>query len=161
MSLFTEASDEIEVVEVPQTAEPQAWKEDAGFGLRFGAFMFDFLLTLIVILIGLFLLVELGGRELVESSTSVALGLFALTYVLNWWVLAGRRGQTIGKLILGLQIVHTVPQPFRYRTAFLRHFVGYPLSAIPLMIGFIWIFWDPRQQGWHDKVSRTRVVKLV
>lgn len=153
--------DDVEIVEVPSSSEPQAWKEDAGFGLRFGAFMFDFLLTLIVILAGLFLLVELGGRELAGSSQSVAIGLFALTYIVNWWILPAQGGQTIGKLILGLQIVHTVPQPVRYRSAFLRHFLGYPLSAIPFMMGFIWILWDARQQGWHDKISRTRVVKLV
>lgn len=165
MSLFTRApddrEDDIEVAEAPSSPEPQAWKEDAGFGLRFGAFMFDFLLTLIVILGGLFLLVEIGGRQAAPSSAPVALALFALTYVVNWWLLPGRTGKTIGKMILGLQIVHTAPRPFGFWSALLRHFAGYPLSAAPFMLGFIWMLWDEKQQGWHDKLSRTRVVKLV
>jgi uncharacterized RDD family membrane protein YckC len=30
---------------------------------------------------------------------------------------------------------------------------------LPLMIGFIWVAFDPRKQGWHDKLAGTVVVR--
>jgi len=26
-------------------------------------------------------------------------------------------------------------------------------------VGFLWIIWDPKKQGWHDKVAGTVVVR--
>ena len=42
--------------------------------------------------------------------------------------------------------------------AFLR-WVGYILSGIFLYLGFLWIAWDGRKQGWHDKIAGTVVVR--
>jgi uncharacterized RDD family membrane protein YckC len=49
-------------------------------------------------------------------------------------------------------------QPFDLKHAAIRHLVGYPLSTIVFFLGFLWMLWDPRQQGWHDKLARTIVV---
>lgn len=32
------------------------------------------------------------------------------------------------------------------------------LSFLVLSIGFIWILFDPKRQGWHDKIAKTYVV---
>ena len=40
-------------------------------------------------------------------------------------------------------------------------FVGYIISAVPLYIGLIWVAFDPRKQGWHDKIASTFVVRKV
>ncbi|RYY81863.1 MAG: RDD family protein, partial [Comamonadaceae bacterium] len=37
--------------------------------------------------------------------------------------------------------------------------LAYFVSAIPLCIGFLWVAWDPRKQGWHDKLAGTVVVR--
>lgn len=39
-----------------------------------------------------------------------------------------------------------------------RYF-AYFISIIPLMLGIIWVAFDKRKQGWHDKLSGTVVVK--
>lgn len=39
-----------------------------------------------------------------------------------------------------------------------RYF-AYILSGLPLGLGFFWIAWDKRKQGWHDKLSGTVVIK--
>lgn len=39
-----------------------------------------------------------------------------------------------------------------------RYF-AYILSAIPLGLGYFWIAFDERKQGWHDKISGTLVVR--
>jgi uncharacterized RDD family membrane protein YckC len=38
-----------------------------------------------------------------------------------------------------------------------RYF-AYLASIIPLFLGFLWIAFDKRKQGWHDKLAGTVVV---
>jgi len=35
----------------------------------------------------------------------------------------------------------------------------YIISALPLYLGFLWVGFDRNKQGWHDKISKTRVIK--
>jgi hypothetical protein len=37
-------------------------------------------------------------------------------------------------------------------------YVGYLVSGIVMSLGFIWILFDRKRQGWHDKLARTYVV---
>ena len=39
-----------------------------------------------------------------------------------------------------------------------RYF-GYLIAMLPFGLGFMWVGWDPRKQGWHDKIARTLVVQ--
>jgi len=43
--------------------------------------------------------------------------------------------------------------------AFLRHFVGYPLSAFTLGLGFIIAALNPRGRGLHDLIAGTIVIR--
>ena len=38
-------------------------------------------------------------------------------------------------------------------------YVGFVISIIPLAIGLIWAGFDPRKQGWHEKIAGTYVVR--
>ena len=134
--------------------------EQAGFGLRYGAWMFDFLITLIAIMVFTFGVTAASRRSVVGSNTdlSIVAGLTLVLIVLNFVVMAGTGGQTAGMRILGIFIVRVDGSPFTMKEAALRHLVGYPLSSIAFFLGFLWMLWDPRQQGWHDKLARTIVV---
>lgn len=134
--------------------------EQAGFGLRYGAWMFDFLITLIAIMVFTFAVTAASRRSVVGSNTDLAIivGLTLLLFVLNFVVLAGNGGQTAGMRILGIFIVRVDGRPFTMKQAALRHLVGYPLSMASFFLGFLWMLWDPRQQGWHDKLAHTIVV---
>ena len=134
--------------------------EQAGFGLRYGAWMFDFLITLIALMTFTFLVTAIGNQSVMDSNRDLFLvgGLTLLLFVLNFIVLAGRTGQSAGMKILGIQITHTDGKPFTIKSALIRHVVGYPLSVAALFLGFLWMLWDPRQQGWHDKLAKTIVV---
>jgi uncharacterized RDD family membrane protein YckC len=37
--------------------------------------------------------------------------------------------------------------------------LGYYVASIPLLAGIIWVAFDPRKQGWHDRLARTVVVR--
>lgn len=134
--------------------------EQAGFGLRYGAWMFDFLITLIAIMTFTFLVTAVSRRSVVGSNTDlvVVTALTFLLFVLNFVVLAGLNGQSAGMRILGIRIVRVDGRPFTIKDAALRHLAGYPLSMAVFFLGFLWMLWDPRQQGWHDKLASTIVV---
>jgi uncharacterized RDD family membrane protein YckC len=134
--------------------------EQAGFGLRYGAWMFDFLITLIAMMLFTFLVTAASRRSVVGSNTDLLLvaGLTLLLFAVNFVVLAGTGGQTAGMRILGIYIVRVDGTPFTMKQAAVRHLLGYPLSTASFFLGFLWMLWDPRQQGWHDKLARTIVV---
>jgi len=67
------------------------------------------------------------------------------------------RGQTLGKMAVGLRI--TGPdgaKPVFWRAA-LRETVGKLISTYVLFLGHLWMLWDQRQQTWHDKIAQTYV----
>jgi uncharacterized RDD family membrane protein YckC len=135
-------------------------EEQAGFGLRYGAWMFDFLITLIAMMTFTFVITAVSNRSVVGSNRDLVIVslLSLLLFVLNFVVLAGRDGQSAGMRILGIRIARVDGEPFTVRDAALRHLVGYPISMAAFFLGFLWMLWDPRQQGWHDKIARTVVV---
>lgn len=144
----------------PQTYAITHSSEQAGFGLRYGAWMFDFLITLIAIMVFTFVVTAISHRSVVGSNVDLLIvaGLTVLLFVLNFVVLAGIGGQTAGMRILGIYIVRVDGAPFTMSQAAMRHLIGYPLSTATFFLGFLWMLWDPRQQGWHDKLVRTIVV---
>jgi len=38
-------------------------------------------------------------------------------------------------------------------------YLGYIVSVIPCYIGLIWAAFDPKKQGWHDKIANSVVVQ--
>ncbi len=134
--------------------------EQAGFGLRYGAWMFDFLITLIAMMTFTFIITALSHKSVVGSNRDLLIVLLMtlLLFILNFVVFAGFNGQSAGMRILGIRIVRTDGSPFTRKDAMVRHLIGYPLSLIGFSLGFLWILWDKRQQGWHDKLAHTLVV---
>jgi uncharacterized RDD family membrane protein YckC len=65
--------------------------------------------------------------------------------------------RTIGKMVMGLQVVPLTGGRIGVLRATLRYF-GYIVSIIPLFFGFIWILFSRKRQGWHDKIAGTCVV---
>lgn len=75
---------------------------------------------------------------------------------LLFWV---HRGATPGKMLLRMKIIDektgNLPS---FRQSLLRSF-GYILSLLPFCLGFIWIYFDKRNRGWHDYLAGTSVIK--
>jgi len=38
-------------------------------------------------------------------------------------------------------------------------YLGYYVAIVPFMLGILWVAFDPRKQGWHDKLAGTVVVR--
>jgi uncharacterized RDD family membrane protein YckC len=69
------------------------------------------------------------------------------------------RGQTPGKMLLNIKVIRTDGTNITLGYSLLRY-LGYIVSSLMLGIGFLWIAFDPRKQGIHDKIADTCVVIL-
>jgi uncharacterized RDD family membrane protein YckC len=81
---------------------------------------------------------------------------FGAIYFIFFWVISGF---TPGKALLGLRVVRSDGQRLHLGRAVLR-LIGYFIAALPLFLGFVWILFDNRRQGWHDKIARTYVIYM-
>ena len=78
-------------------------------------------------------------------------------YLIYFWTSSGA---TPGKAAMGLKVVSSdgggIITP---GTAVLRY-IGTIISAIPLLLGYLWVLWDPKREAWHDKIAGTKVIKV-
>ena len=113
----------------------------AGFWERMGAGFLD--VVLVSVLSGL-----VGGMPYGL--------LLALAYFAAMWTW---RGTTVGGVVLCLKVVRQDGQPLNFLVALVRALAA-AFSVLVLMLGFLWIAWDPDKQSWHDKIAGTAVVRL-
>lgn len=64
----------------------------------------------------------------------------------------------LGKMVISARIVdaETGAAPSGFRCAL--RYVGIIIASIPLGLGLLWVAFDTRKQGWHDKIAGTVVV---
>lgn len=121
-----------------------------GFWRRLAANLLDGLLFAALLTPLTLLLADAVPMEILGS------WLLPLALTLGCWMMLGG---TPGKLLMGCELVdgrsgHRVS----LGQALLRY-LGYLLSALPLGLGFLWILWDRRKQGFHDKLAGTLVIR--
>jgi uncharacterized RDD family membrane protein YckC len=121
--------------------------ERAGFWARFGASLIDGLVLGVVSVI-LRLILGTGLGTLITLVISA--GYFTYFH--------GTSGQTPGDAALSLRVVDAGDDPIGYARAFGRWVVSY-ISAVVILLGFLWMIWDPEKQTWHDKAVGSFVVK--
>jgi len=135
----------------------------ASLGLRIGAFLIDYILTMLILAIPLVIAVYLKRRMLALTSANVVVTIGYLAtagaLIFNLIYSCARNGKSFGKTFIGLRVVRLDGKPMDYKTALTRNLIGYTASLIVFGLGFLWMFWDGKQQGWHDKLAKTIVVK--
>lgn len=129
----------------------------AGFWLRIIATTIDFLLALIVFIV--LLLVVSPSPDLEASKLDMLhLALIIVSAAIVVLPCLFYLSASPGKLLLGLSVIDletgkqpSVPQHIiRFATSI--------FSIIPFMLGIIWIAFDKRKQGLHDKLAKTAVI---
>jgi uncharacterized RDD family membrane protein YckC len=73
-------------------------------------------------------------------------------YNVALWVVSG---QTLGKRVLGVRVMRADGTRLTVGRALVRQ-VGYLISSI-FYLGFLWILFDNKRQGFHDKLAGTIV----
>jgi uncharacterized RDD family membrane protein YckC len=69
---------------------------------------------------------------------------------------ASRMQGTIGKRIVGIQVIDLAGRRIGFRRALGRN-LSKMLSFLPAFIGCIAAFWSTTKQTWHDRVAKTYV----
>ena len=124
-------------------------------GLLLG--FFTFLLTLVLGFIAMFLgMFTYNPNEPLPIDRLIVLSaaILSLLYYVGAWT---KSGQTLGKTMVGLRIVNTNGTPISGGKAFLRY-IGYIISGMLFSLGFLWLAFDSKRQGWHDKIAGTVVI---
>lgn len=98
---------------------------------------------------------ETDDRDKQHQKNTNALWMFF--FMLYQFVATAWRGRSLGKKLFKLRIVRLDSSRVGWWKSALRTLL-YILSGISFGIGFIWIFFDKKRQGWHDKIAETRVV---
>lgn len=78
----------------------------------------------------------------------------AIAFIAFW----SARSTTPGKMAIGAEIVDATTGAKPSVGQSVIRYIGYYVATIPLFLGFIWIAFDKRKQGWHDKMANTVVV---
>src|SRR2546421_12917051 len=124
----------------------------ASFWIRFVAIFIDGIIVGVVTsAIGAILNLNTNGR----GGLQILLGL--AYYVYFWSNSSPWPGQTIGSKLLNIRVIRTDGSDLSISQALIRY-VGFVLSEVCLLIGFIWAAFDANKQGWHDKIAGTYVV---
>jgi uncharacterized RDD family membrane protein YckC len=122
--------------------------ELAPIGTRFVAILIDGIILGVI------------GGVLVGFSRDVGGGIsFIVGLAYYWYCLTRRDGQTVGKSVMNIRVVKTDGSPLTDTDAVLRY-IGYYINSFVFGLGWIWALFDSNQQGWHDKIVQTYVVRV-
>lgn len=153
-----------------QGTEPQSMEdpmtdnnlEYVGFWARVGASLIDTIILLLVtwpILLAIYGTGYLTDPEaaFVKGPADVLVSwVLPAVAVIAFWLY---KQATPGKMAVSARVVDAkTGAALTTGQAVIRYF-GYFVSTIPLGLGLIWVGFDPRKQGWHDKLAGTVVVR--
>ena len=134
--------------------------EYVGFWARFGATLVDGILEC---LITFPILTLFYGSDYWISEDFVAGPVdFVMSYVfppvavILFWCL---KQATPGKMLLSAKIVDAKNGKAPTTGQLVLRYFAYFISIIPLCLGFVWVAFDSKKQGWPDKIAGTVVVR--
>lgn len=137
--------------------------EYAGFWVRVGASMIDTLLLLLVIfplLVAIYgwAYFDVENTGFVAGSADFLLSWVAPAFaVIGFWMY---KQATPGKMVLSIRIVDATTGSPPSAGQCVGRYLAYFVSTIPLGLGLIWVAFDRRKQGWHDKLAGTVVIRV-
>ena len=144
-------------------SEPAEWPHDleyVGFWARTAAALIDSVLVLMLIVPAIY---WIYGPEYFQTPETIAgpadvllNWVFPAIAVIVFWIY---RQATPGKMIIGARIVDATTAGPPTTGQLIGRYFGYYVSMIPLFLGMIWVAFDARKQGWHDKLAGTVVVR--
>jgi uncharacterized RDD family membrane protein YckC len=136
--------------------------EYAGFWVRVGASLID---TVLVVLATVPLLMLLYGRADFTGAGPGSVSGFT-DFIVSWLLPAVivivfwlTRQATPGKMVFSARVVDARTGGTLTLGQSIGRYLGYFVSTIPFGLGLIWVAFDPKKQGWHDKLAGTVVVR--
>jgi uncharacterized RDD family membrane protein YckC len=142
------------------TVKPEL--EYVGFWARVGAALIDTLMLVIVTLPLTYIAygqVSSPRGNAFQGPLDIVINLVLPAVLVVW--LWSKLQATPGKMTISARIVDADTGGVPTLTQLVIRYFGYFVSTIPLGLGLIWVGFDRRKQGWHDKMANTVVIKPV
>lgn len=134
--------------------------EYVGFWARVGASFIDTILVGIIIwplLTAFYGESYWTGESFVQGPMDFLLSwIFPAVAVILFWVM---KQATPGKMAVSARLVDAKTGNAASTGQLVGRYLAYYLSLIPIGLGFIWVAFDGRKQGWHDKLAGTVVIR--
>ncbi|MDZ4185539.1 MAG: RDD family protein [Desulfuromonadales bacterium] len=134
--------------------------EYAGFWIRVGASMIDSLLIMVItfpLLISIYGWDYFGSEKMISGPADFLIS-WILPFVAVVWFWMQRQA-TPGKAALSLRVLDADSGNNLSIGQSIGRYLGYFVSTIPLGLGLLWVGFDRKKQGWHDKLANTVVVR--
>ncbi len=134
--------------------------EYAGFWIRTWATIID---TFLIIAITFPVLIFIYGWAYFDLKEDVAgpadfiiTWIFPAVAVIWFWT---SRQATPGKMALSIRVLDAKSGKSLSVAQSLGRYLAYFISGLPLGLGLLWVAFDRKKQGWHDKLAGTVVVR--
>lgn len=145
----------------------------ADFGSRLGAFILDNIIIFVpaqiisaIALLPSFIAIgtQTGPETRSSTTTSSVFPILSLILLIVFPLiniyLQGRYGATVGKMVVKIRCVNGDGKPIGFLRSLMREVLKIG-SAAPFFIGFIWMFFEPGRQTFHDLVVKSYVIKKI
>jgi len=132
----------------------------AGFWIRTWASIIDAVLLLLItgpILVSIYGWEYFNGEDIIAGPADflVSWVLPAIGTILFW----AYRQATPGKMLISAKVVDATSGGVPSLGQLVGRYLAYFVALIPLGLGFFWVAFDRKKQGWHDKLAGTVVIR--
>jgi uncharacterized RDD family membrane protein YckC len=141
-----------------------AEKLHAPFLLRCGALVVDYILIILIPVMGLIIARLYGndGTRLFKSQVyDFSLFIASLIIITNLVILPAMCGQSVGKMLTGLRIVTKKGKRVGYKRVIVRNFLGYLITILTFGLGFLICAFDSQGRALHDFLAKTVVIRAI
>lgn len=150
----------------PASHEARQEQKYVGFWARFAANFLDGILISIFVSPASIRIIYLLSKGKIRSdwiseSACVAIAFYSVLYILSQVILLVlwyKKQASIGKMAISAKIVDAKTGKAPTKKQLIGRYFAYLLSTLPLGLGFLWIAFDSKKQGWHDKLAGTAVI---
>lgn len=134
--------------------------EYVGFWLRVGAALIDTLLLGVIcwpLVTAIYGPAYWSNSDFIKGPADFVVSwVFPSVATILFWIY---RQATPGKIAISARIVDAATGNAPSSGQMIGRYFAYFVSILPLFVGLIWVAFDSRKQGWHDKLAGTVVVR--
>ena len=134
--------------------------EYVGFWVRVGAALIDSLLIALCTMPFLYWIygdAYFTSEAMFSGTIDFQLSWVApLVAIISFWII---RSATPGKMAFRAVIVDAETGGKPSRGQCVGRYFGYFVASLPLFLGILWVAFDARKQGWHDKLAGIVVIR--
>ena len=122
---------------------------------RLGAFAYDFVLLLAVLLLAIALLMPVSKGAIQPGNPLLQIYLFLVSFVFYGWFWT-HGGQTLGMRAWKIRLELETGENLNWPQALLR----FILALLTFGIGLLWCLWDHKYRALYDVLARTQIVRV-